>query len=127
VTRRLKSARLAENWSRQWLVGHGVPPFGTQAQRHLAVDHQNLEVKRLSEGGSWHVQVSLAQTGHWLRGLGRIDGGLTATAPDASGWLTEEDSGFGRLAAVRPSAQLARTPAGYARPAMPPGADAARW
>jgi hypothetical protein len=79
------------------------------------------------EGGSWHVQVSLAQTGHWLRGLGRIDGGLTATAPDASGWLTEEDSGFGRLAAVRPSAQLARTPAGYARPAMPPGADAARW
>ena len=79
------------------------------------------------EGGSWHVQVSLAQTGHWLRGLGRIDAGLTATAPDASGWLTEEDSGFGRLAAVRPSAQLARTPAGYARPAMPPGADAARW
>ncbi len=26
------------------------------------------------EGGCWHVQVSLAQTGHWLRGLGRIEG-----------------------------------------------------
>ncbi len=22
------------------------------------------------EGGSWHVEVSLAQTGHWLRGFG---------------------------------------------------------
>jgi crotonobetainyl-CoA:carnitine CoA-transferase CaiB-like acyl-CoA transferase len=79
------------------------------------------------EGGSWHVQVSLAQTGHWLRSLGRIDGGLAAVPPDATRWLVEEDSGFGRLAAVRPSAQLARTPTGYARPARPPGADSARW
>src|SRR5262249_38117966 len=27
-------------------------------------------VRRASEGGSWHVQVSLAQTAHWLRRLG---------------------------------------------------------
>jgi crotonobetainyl-CoA:carnitine CoA-transferase CaiB-like acyl-CoA transferase len=26
------------------------------------------------EGGSWHVQVSLAQTGQWLRSLGRVAG-----------------------------------------------------
>ncbi len=31
-------------------------------------------VRRAEEGGSWHVRVSLAQTGHWLRQLGRIDG-----------------------------------------------------
>ena len=30
-------------------------------------------------GGSWHVRASLAQTGHWLRGLGRSDG---MSAPD---------------------------------------------
>ena len=30
--------------------------------------------RRATEGGSWHVRVSLAQTGHWMRGLGRIDG-----------------------------------------------------
>ena len=32
------------------------------------------------EGGSWHVQVSLAQTGHWLRGLGRVENGFAVTA-----------------------------------------------
>ena len=30
--------------------------------------------RRTEEGGSWHVQLSLARTGLWLRGLGRIDG-----------------------------------------------------
>ena len=28
--------------------------------------------RRFTEGGSWHVRVSLAQTGHWMRGLGRV-------------------------------------------------------
>ncbi|WP_246892617.1 CoA transferase [Achromobacter xylosoxidans] len=79
------------------------------------------------EGGSWHVQVSLAQTGHWLRGLGRIEDGLRAGRPDLSPWLADEISGFGQLRAVRPSAQLARTPAGYSRPSVPPGNDAPYW
>ena len=30
--------------------------------------------RQAEEGGSWHVRVSLAQTGYWLRQLGRIDG-----------------------------------------------------
>src|SRR5438132_3953282 len=30
--------------------------------------------RRAQRGGSWHVRVSLAQTGYWLRRLGRIDG-----------------------------------------------------
>jgi crotonobetainyl-CoA:carnitine CoA-transferase CaiB-like acyl-CoA transferase len=29
---------------------------------------------RTREGGSWHVRCSLAQTCHWFRHLGRIDG-----------------------------------------------------
>ncbi|VEB43910.1 Predicted acyl-CoA transferases/carnitine dehydratase [Chromobacterium violaceum] len=33
------------------------------------------------EGGSWHVQVSLAQTGHWLRGLGRVAGAMDRSLP----------------------------------------------
>lgn len=79
------------------------------------------------EGGSWHVQVSLAQTGHWLRRLGRIEEGLRAGRPDLSPWLADEVSGFGLLRAVRPSAQMARTPAGYARPSVPPGTDRPNW
>src|SRR5207253_6569210 len=30
--------------------------------------------RRAQRGGSWHVRLSLAQTGYWLRRLGRIDG-----------------------------------------------------
>jgi hypothetical protein len=83
--------------------------------------------KQQREGGSWHVQVSLAQTGQWLRGLGRIDGGLRAAIPDFTPFLERQASGFGELEAVRPSAQLARTPAGYERASEPPGTSEARW
>lgn len=79
------------------------------------------------EGGSWHVQVSLAQTGNWLRGLGRVRRGLQARTPDLSVWLATALSGFGPLSAIRPSAQLARTPARYTRPSVPPGTDAPKW
>ena len=53
------------------------------------------------EGGQWHVQVSLAQTGQWLRSLGRVADGLSAHAPDRAGYLESSDSGFGALQAVR--------------------------
>ncbi len=79
------------------------------------------------QGGSWHVQVSLAQTGHWLRSLGRVPGGLDLPRPGIDALVDTAASGFGRLQAVRPSAQLARTPACYVRPSMPPGSDAPRW
>ncbi|WP_244817988.1 CoA transferase [Caballeronia sp. Lep1P3] len=83
--------------------------------------------KQQREGGSWHVQVSLAQTGHWLRSLGRIEGGLKTAKPDFAPYLECAPSGFGELEAVRPSAQFARTPAGYDRPAAPPGTSEPRW
>ncbi|WP_250503527.1 MULTISPECIES: CoA transferase [unclassified Caballeronia] len=83
--------------------------------------------KQQREGGSWHVEVSLAQTGHWLRGLGRVDGGFAIAKPDLAPYMERYESGFGALMAVRPSAQLARTPAGYARESAPPGTAQARW
>jgi len=79
------------------------------------------------EGGSWHVQVSLAQTGRWLRGLGRIAGGLAAAVPDRTPYLETSASGFGELCGLSHSAQLSRTPAGWTRPAVPPGTDPAAW
>lgn len=78
-------------------------------------------------GGSWHVQVSLAQTGHWLRKLGRIPHGLDIHAPDLTPWKTCAPSGFGKLEAIRPSAQLQRTPAAYSRQSVPPGTDLPVW
>lgn len=79
------------------------------------------------EGGSWQVQLALAQTGQWLRRLGRVTGGLTASKPDLTPYLETSPSGFGALCAVRHSAQLARTPARWQRPSMPPGSSAAVW
>lgn len=79
------------------------------------------------EGGSWHVQVSLAQTGHWLRGLGRVAGGLDARPPGLEPYLETSASGFGVLRATRHSAQLGRTPAAWTRPSVPPGHSPARW
>lgn len=79
------------------------------------------------EGGSWLVQVPLSQTGHWLRGLGRVTEGLQIGRPESTPWLTDEISGFGLLRAIRPSAQHARTPAGYARSSVPPGTDRPAW
>jgi crotonobetainyl-CoA:carnitine CoA-transferase CaiB-like acyl-CoA transferase len=79
------------------------------------------------EGGSWHVQVSLAQTGNWLRGLGRVAGGLAVPKPDVAPFTMEFDSGFGALRSFRHSAKLMRTPAGWTRPSMPPGSHEPEW
>jgi crotonobetainyl-CoA:carnitine CoA-transferase CaiB-like acyl-CoA transferase len=85
---------------------------------------------RCTEGGSWHVRVSLAQTGKWLRKLGRIEQGLSCdetSLDDVQDLLEEHDSGFGRLTAIRHAAQLSETPARWARPSMPLGAHLAAW
>ena len=79
------------------------------------------------EGGSWHVQVSLAQTGQWLRGLGRVEGGLDVALPDMKPFLETSASGFGALCGLRHSARLSRTPAVWSRPSMPPGSHPPVW
>jgi crotonobetainyl-CoA:carnitine CoA-transferase CaiB-like acyl-CoA transferase len=82
------------------------------------------------EGGSWHVQVSLARTGHWLWELGRIADGLAAEdlSSDAiTPFIEATASGFGPLRAVRHAALLSRTPALWSRPTMPLGSHAPQW
>ncbi|WP_431276031.1 CoA transferase [Variovorax ureilyticus] len=79
------------------------------------------------EGGSWHVRVSLAQTGQWLRGLGRVEGGLRIGMPDRAPFLETSASGFGALCGLSHSARLSRTPAMWSRPSMPPGSHPPTW
>ncbi|MEJ8836301.1 CoA transferase [Ramlibacter sp. AN1133] len=79
------------------------------------------------EGGSWHVQLSLAQTGHWIRQLGRVADGFSVTPPALEPYLETVPSGFGQLCGLRHSAHLGRTPAGWPRPSEPPGHSPPRW
>ena len=86
--------------------------------------------RRALEGGSWHVRVSLAGTGHWLRGLGRVEGGLACADPDQAAvrdLLEETPSGFGPLTAVRHAAHLSATPTRWARPSVPLGTHPPAW
>ena len=96
----------------------------------LAFGIQAALLRQASEGGSWQVQVSLAGVGQWLRGLGRPgwpEGGMAAKRPDIQPFVEQADSGWGRLSAVRHAAQFSRTPAGWDRPSVKPGTDAASW
>lgn len=83
--------------------------------------------RQMHEGGSWHVQLSLAQTAHWLRGLGRFEAGVGVQAPARDAYVASYPSGYGELQAIRHAAQLSRTPAGWDRPSMPPGSHAPQW
>lgn len=86
--------------------------------------------RRATEGGSWHVEVSLARTGHWLRTLGRAVGGLVMpdpTSSDITDLLETMPSGFGALQAIRHSAMLSETPTRWDRPSVPLGTHKAVW
>jgi len=96
----------------------------------MAFGAMMAKARQAREGGSWHVQVSLAQTGRWLWNLGRVADGLASE--DLKGeavrpFIEEAGSGFGALASVKHSALLSKTPAFWARPAMPLGSHQPQW
>src|SRR5262245_10780082 len=87
-------------------------------------------MRKAGEGGSWHVRVSLAQTGRWLAGLGRLEGGFDAPDPgqdDVADLLDEMETPLGRLTYVRHAATLSETPAYWERPPTRLGAHAPLW
>jgi crotonobetainyl-CoA:carnitine CoA-transferase CaiB-like acyl-CoA transferase len=96
----------------------------------MAAGAMIARARQARDGGSWHVEVSLARTGKWLWDMGRLAGGLRAedlSKEAIKPFLEETPSGFGPLSAVRHAAMLSTTPARWARPAVPLGNDAVRW
>jgi hypothetical protein len=96
----------------------------------MAFGAMMAKARQAHEGGSWHVQVSLARTGQWLWSLGRLADGLAQE--DLKGeavmpFVEEVGSGFGLLRSVRHSALLSKTSAFWARPAMPLGSHPPQW
>ena len=96
----------------------------------MAFGAMMARARQSREGGSWHVRVSLAQTGRWLWNLGRVADGFKTEdlKGEAVGPFVEQvPSGFGPLRSVRHSAELSQTPAFWARPAMPLGSHPPQW
>src|SRR5467141_3983642 len=96
----------------------------------MAFGAMMAKARQAREGGSWHVRVSLAQTGRWLWNLGRVADGFKTE--DLKGetvkpFVEEIPSGFGPLRSVTHAAILSKTPAFWARPAMPLGSHPPQW
>jgi crotonobetainyl-CoA:carnitine CoA-transferase CaiB-like acyl-CoA transferase len=96
----------------------------------MAFGAMMARARQAREGGSWLVRVSLAQTGRWLWNLGRVADGLKTEDLKSEAirpFLEDMPSGFGILSAVNHSAKLSKTPAFWARPAVPLGSHAPEW
>lgn len=124
------------NWAEAEAAGDAKPhPLPAQALDHgagylMAVGAMTALARRMTEGGSWHVRVSLAQTAHWLRGFGRLASGFDAADPryeDIGTYLETSPSGFGLLTALRHAGRLSDTPPHWTLPSVPLGTHPARW
>ena len=89
--------------------------------------------RRVREGGSWLVRISLAQTGRWLVGRGQVpeaqlkDVPKEFTAPELERWSTTSDTPVGRLRHLGPVLRLSETPPRWARPSVPLGYNEPVW
>ena len=86
--------------------------------------------RRATEGGSWHVRVSLAQTGRWLQSFGLLPDGWKApdvSIDDVRDCLGTVQSEFGRVLGVLPAERLEETPARFDLPPARIGAHEAKW
>jgi hypothetical protein len=89
--------------------------------------------RRVREGGSWLVRISLAQTGRWLVGRGEVPATALAdvpaefTAPELERWTMTSETPGGRLRHLRPVLRLSETTPRWARPAVPLGYHEPVW
>ena len=93
----------------------------------MAFAAQAALLRQAREGGSWHVRVSLARTGLWLRSLGRVTDGFSSAMPAPEDSLESSTSGWGELRAVRHAARLSHTPVEWQRASVRPGTHAPVW
>ncbi len=89
--------------------------------------------RRVREGGSWLVRISLAQTGRWLVGLGQVPEAQLEGVPqeftpeEIEGWSTTSNAPGGVLRHLGPTLQLSETQPYWARPSVPLGYHDPVW
>jgi crotonobetainyl-CoA:carnitine CoA-transferase CaiB-like acyl-CoA transferase len=89
--------------------------------------------RRVREGGSWLVRISLAQVGRWLVERGEVpqsalqDVAKEFTPEEIERWSMVSDTPVGRLQHLGPVVRLSETPARWARPMVPLGYHRPEW
>jgi crotonobetainyl-CoA:carnitine CoA-transferase CaiB-like acyl-CoA transferase len=84
--------------------------------------------RRATEGGSWHVQVSLSQTSTWYQSLGDDVDAAAAAPVDVTPFLDEMDTpAVGRISYLRPAVTMSETPPRWELPPAPHGTHEAAW
>ncbi|GAA4527137.1 CoA transferase [Amycolatopsis samaneae] len=81
--------------------------------------------RTVTDGGTWHVRLSLAGTGRWLDSLGRKDSAAAEVSYDDL--LEDVGSGFGRLTRVRMAGVLPGSPPQWTDAAPLPGSGTPTW
>src|SRR5437867_6450862 len=89
--------------------------------------------RRVREGGSWLVRISLAQVGRWLVGRGQVPEAELKDVPkefspaERERWTMTSDTPVGRLRHLGPVVRLSETPPRWARPSAPLGYHEPVW
>jgi crotonobetainyl-CoA:carnitine CoA-transferase CaiB-like acyl-CoA transferase len=84
--------------------------------------------RRVTEGGSWHVEVSLSATSSWYLSLGDDLDPTAADRLDAAPFVDEMDTdSVGRLRYLRPAVQMPLTPPRWDLPPAEHGTHEPVW
>ena len=89
--------------------------------------------RRVHEGGSWLVRISLAQVGRWLVSQGEIPEADLKNIPaefnpeEVASWSTVSDTPMGKLGHLGPVLSLSETPPRWARTSVPLGHHDPVW
>ena len=83
--------------------------------------------RRMTQGGSWHVEVSLLQTAHWLRDMGRRKDGFDVPKFEYRDAIQRYPCAEGELKGMPHGAEFERTPVTWQRRSASPGTDAPLW
>ena len=89
--------------------------------------------KRIHEGGSWLVRISLAQVGRWLVSQGEIpethlkDVAAEFTPEEVASWLMVSETPMGNLGHLSPVIGLSESAPRWSRPSVPLGYHDPVW
>ena len=86
--------------------------------------------RRAREGGSYHVRVSLCQSGMFIYRQGKVAHEASATGPtpeEIEALQISAQTVYGPMRFLKPVLQLSETPARWERPTPKLGGDGPRW